>query len=113
MATINRSWKLSSVYDWWVHLLCLNILSYALVKTDKIRKIPIKSDWGIQTYYGVYYYQNKELVVKDYQSLKTENTIKLIKYLQQQRPEKKLAIFEDWVTNHTSQKFPEYLITID
>ena len=55
----------------------------------------MKSDWGIQTYYGVYYYQNKELVVKDYQSLKTENTIKLIKYLQQQRPEKKLAIFED------------------
>ncbi len=51
-----------------------------------------------QTYSGALDYQTKEFIVQEYQSGNTENTIEFIKYLQQQRPGKRLAIFWDGAT---------------
>ncbi len=61
-------------------------------------EIPIKNQKQRQTYYGALDYQTKEFIVKECKSGNTENTIEFIKYLQQQRPGKRLAIFWDGAT---------------
>ncbi|NEQ39071.1 MAG: hypothetical protein F6K40_23540 [Okeania sp. SIO3I5] len=55
----------------------------------------MKTEKERQTYYGADYYQTKEFIVQEYSSGNTENTIKFIKYLEQQRPRKRLVIFLD------------------
>ncbi len=55
----------------------------------------------------------KNLLCKKKRSGNTENTIEFIKYLQQKRPGKRLAIFWDGASYHNSQEFQEYLMIIN
>jgi putative transposase len=91
------------------HLLWGDLLGYVWGRTDMRIEIPIKNEKSRQTYYGALDYQTKEFIVKEYETANTENTIKFIKYLQKQRPGKKLAIFWDGATYHDSKEFREYL----
>jgi len=86
--------------------LCLGKNRYTSRKTIKNEKLR-------QTYYGALDYQTKEFLVKEYSSGNTENTIEFLKYLQSQRPGKRLAIFWDGATYHKSQEFQEYLSKIN
>ena len=65
-----------------------------------------------QTYYGTLDYQTKEFFVQEFKNGNTENTMEFIKYLQEQKPGKRLAIFWDGATYHNSQANREYLMTI-
>jgi transposase len=76
-------------------------------------EVPIKNEKLRQTYYGAFDYQTKEFMIKEYSRVNTENTMDLLKYLQLQRPGKKLAIFWDGATYHNSQEFREYLSEIN
>lgn len=95
------------------HLLWGDILGYAWGRTDKRIEIPIKNERERQTYYGAFDYQTKEFIVREYKSGNRENTIEFIKYLQQKRPGKRLAIFWDGASYHNSQEFKEYLMIIN
>ncbi len=95
------------------HLLWGDLLSYTWGRTDKRIEIPIKNEKERQTYYGALDYQTKEFIVQEYKSGNTENTIEFVKYLQEQRPGKRLAIFWDGATYHNSQEFREYLMLIN
>ena len=103
------------------HLLWGDILSYTWGRTDKRIEIPIKNEKERQTYYGALDYQTKEFIVQEYKSGNTENTMEFVKYLQQQRPGKRLVIFWDGATYHNSQELPpaeelryrEYLMLIN
>jgi len=86
--------------------LCLGKNRYTSRKTIKNEKLR-------RTYYGALDYQTKEFLVKEYSSGNTENTIEFLKYLQSQRPGKRLAIFWDGATYHKSQEFQEYLSKIN
>jgi len=88
-------------------------LGYAWGKTDERIEIAIKNEFERQTYYGALDYQTKEFIVQEYESGDTKNTIEFIKYLQQKRPGKRLAIFWDGATYHNSQEFREYLTIIN
>ena len=46
-------------------------------------------------------------------SKNTENTMEFVKYLQEQRPGKRQAIFGDGATYHNSHEFREYLMLIN
>jgi transposase len=91
------------------HLLWGDLLGYVWVRTDCRGEIPIKNEKNRQTYYGALDYENYEFIVQEYPSGNTENTGKFIKYLQKQRPGKRLAIFWDGASYHKSQEFKEYL----
>jgi transposase len=95
------------------HLLWGDILGYVWGTTDIRGEIPIKNEKLRQTYYGALDYQTKEFIVKEYSSGNTENTIDFLKYLQRQRPGKRLAIFWDGASYHNSQEFREYLSEIN
>jgi transposase len=95
------------------HLLWGDILGYVWGRTDKRIEIPIKNEKSRQTYYGALDYKTKEFIVEEYESGNTENTLKFLKYLQQKRKGKKLAIFWDGATYHDSQEFREYLNKIN
>ena len=79
---------------------------YAWGRTDKRIEVPIKNERERQTYYGALNYQSKEFIVKEYKSGNTENTIDFIKHLQNQRPQKRLAIFWDGATYDNYQQLP-------
>ena len=51
--------------------------------------------------------------MQEYKSGNTENTMEFVKYLQEQRPGKRLAIFGDGATYHNSQADREYLMLIN
>jgi transposase len=91
------------------HLLWGDLLGYVWGRTDMRIEIPIKNEKMRQTYYGALDYETKEFIMKEYESGNTENTINFIKYLQDQRPGKKLAIFWDGASYHDSKEFREYL----
>jgi putative transposase len=95
------------------HLLWGDILGYVWGRTDIRVEIPIKNEKDRQTYYGALDYATKEFIIKGYPTANTENTIKFLKYLQQQRPGQKLAIFGDGATYHRSQAFQDYLDLIN
>ena len=95
------------------HFLWDHLLSYTWGTTDKRIEIPIKNEKERQTYYGALDYQTKEFIVQEFNSGNTENTIEFIKYLQQKRPGKRLAIFWDGATYHKSQEFREYLMLVN
>ena len=85
------------------HLLWGYLLSYAWRRKDKRREIPIKNEIERPTYYGANYYQTKEFIVQEYKNGNTEKKNEFVKYLQEQRPGKRLAIFGDGATYHNSQ----------
>lgn len=95
------------------HLLWGDLLGYVWGRTDERIEIPIKNEKERQTYYGALDYQSKEFIVKEYKSGNTGNTIDFLKYLQSQRPGKRLAIFWDGATYHDSQEFREHLTKIN
>ena len=55
----------------------------------------------------------RNLLFKNKRRENTENTMEFVKYLQEQRPGKRLAIFGDGTTYHNSQEFREYLMLIN
>ena len=95
------------------HLLWGALYSYTWGRTDKRIEIPIKNEKERQTYYGANYYQTKEFIVQEYKNGNTEKKNEFVKYLQEQRPGKRLAIFGDGATYHNSQEFREYLMLIN
>ena len=62
-----------------------------------------------QTYYGALDYRTGKVIVKGAPKGNTENTIKLIKYLQQQYRSLKIVIIWDGASYHHSQGFREDL----
>lgn len=95
------------------HLLWGDILGYVWGRTDRRIEIPIKNQKERQTYYGALDYQTKEFIIKGYSAGNTENTLNFLQYLQQQRPQKRLAIFWDNATYHYSQNFRDYLTKVN
>lgn len=95
------------------HLLWGDILGYVWGRTNMRIEIPVKNEKMRQTYYGALDYKTKEFIMKEYESGNTENTIDFIKYLQNQRAQKKLAIFWDGASYHGSKEFREYLNDIN
>lgn len=95
------------------HLLWGDLLGYVWGRTDMRVEVPIKNEKSRQTYYGALDYQNHEFILQEYSSGNTENTIAFIKYLQKQRPGKRLAIFWDGASYHGSQELREYLKQIN
>ncbi len=77
------------------HLLWGDLYGYAWGRTDERIEIPIKNEKERQTYYGALDYQTKEFIVQEFESGNTENTIGFIKFWQQGRPGKRLAILGD------------------
>ena len=51
--------------------------------------------------------------MQEYKNGNTEKKNEFVKYLQEQRPGKRLAIFGDGATYHNSQEFREYLMLIN
>ena len=51
--------------------------------------------------------------MKEYENGNTENTIDFIKHLQKERPGKKIEIFWDGASYHSSKEFREYLDEIN
>ena len=52
-------------------------------------------------------------IIFPYSAFQTENTIEFVKYLKEQRPGKRLAIFWKGASYHNSQQFREYLMLIN
>lgn len=95
------------------HLLWGDVLGYVWGRTDMRIEIPVKNEKMRQTYYGALDYQRKEFIMKEYENGNTENTIDFIKHLQKERPGKKIAIFWDGASYHSSKEFREYLDEIN
>ncbi len=91
------------------HLLWEDLLSYVWGKTKIRVEIPIKNEKSRQTYSGALDYQTHEFIVREYPQANTENTIDFVEYLQEQRPEQRLAIFWDGAKYHDSKEFREFL----
>ena len=91
------------------HLLWGDLLSYAWGRTDKRIEVPIKNEKERQTYYGALDYYTKEFSLHPYDSGNTKNTIEFIKYLQQQKGDKRLVLIWDGASYHRSKDLREYL----
>lgn len=91
------------------HLLWGDILGYVWGRTDRRIEIPIKNEKERQTYYGALDYQTKEFMIQNSETGNSQNTIKFIKYLREQRKEKRLVLIWDGASYHDSKEFRDYL----
>ncbi len=76
-------------------------------------EIPVRNEKEKQTYYGALNYKTKEFLLKSYDTGNSKNTKNFLDYLQQQNPGKRIAIFGDGATYHTSQELRDYLTIIN
>ncbi len=62
---------------------------------------------------GALDYQNQEFIVREYPAGNSSNTVEFIKYLQSQRPEKRIALIWDGVKYHRSDEIKEFLAAVN
>lgn len=95
------------------HLLWGDIIGYTWAPTNERVEIPITNEKERQTYYGALDYYTHEFLVQKFKSGNSENTKNFLKYLQAQRPGKKIVIFLDGASYHCSKEINSYLEEIN
>lgn len=95
------------------HLLWGDVCGYVWGKTESRIEIPIKNEKERQTYFGALDYRLKEFLVQEYAGGNGENTVAFIKYLQTQRPGKKIALIWDGASYHKSKEIKDFLTTVN
>lgn len=91
------------------HLNWGDTCGYVWGKTTERVEIPIENEKKRQTYFGVVDVLTKGVIVKEYESGNSENTINFLKYLKNLNPGKKIAIFWDGASYHCSKETKKFL----
>lgn len=95
------------------HLLANDVCGYVWGKTDIRIEIPIKNIKDRQTYFGALDYQTQEFIVHEYPAGNSSSTVDFIKYLQNQRPGKRIALIWDGASYHRSDEVKKFLASVN
>ena len=95
------------------HLLWGDITGYVWGKTNQRVEIPVLNERQRQTYFGALNYCTKEFLVQAYDQGNSKSTIEFLKYLQQQYPQQRLALFWDGASYHRSEELRIYLQSVN
>lgn len=95
------------------HLLGDDVCGYVWGQTNIRIEIPIKNTKDRQTYFGALDYRNQEFIVREYPAGNSSTTVEFIKYLQFQRPEKRIALIWDGVKYHRSDEIKDFLASVN
>lgn len=95
------------------HLLWGDLCGYVWGKTNIRIEVPIVNEREKQTYFGALDYFQQEFLVQAYPKANSEHTIDFLKYLQQQRPNQRLALIWDGASYHRSHELKEYLQSLN
>ncbi|MEH2071032.1 MAG: IS630 family transposase [Nostoc sp.] len=95
------------------HLLANDVCGYVWGKTDIRIEIPIKNIKDKQTYFGALDYKTQEFIVREYPAGNSSNTVDFIKYLQNQRSGKRIALIWDGASYHRSDEVKKFLLGVN
>ncbi|MBN3887323.1 IS630 family transposase [Nostoc sp.] len=95
------------------HLLANDVCGYVLGKTDIRIEILIKNIKDKQTYFGALDYKTQEFIVHEYPTGNSSSTVNFIKYLQNQRPGKRIALIWDGASYHRSDEVKKFLSSVN
>lgn len=95
------------------HLLANDVCGYVWGKTDIRIEIPIKNIKDKQTYFGALDYKTQEFIVHEYPAGNSSSTVDFIKYLQNQRSGKRIALIWDGASYHRSDEVKKFLSDVN
>lgn len=95
------------------HLLWGDACGYVWGRTDQRIEIPMTNEKQRQTYYGALNYLSGVTLIREYPKGISTHTVAFLKYLLQQHPGKRIAIFWDGATYHRSAEVKAYLAEVN
>ena len=95
------------------HLLWGDLCGYGWGKTEERLEVDIINEREKQTYYGAINSKTGEMIIKEYETANTVNTINFLEHLRKEYKDIKLTIIWDGASFHKKNEMPTYLESIN